>query len=239
MPYGDDDGPVMSSSMFGMVHPRTSFKRGVRFSIEEIKSLSVAVIVLTFAFAIVFSRNSLIQISGSGFNTMEFMTALPISFIAVVTAFALHEMAHKIVANHFGLPASFSYSRNGLLLAAFLSFGLGFLFAAPGAVYIYGYPSRKENGLISLAGPFTNLLVAIIFGLLSIFSVMMFLFGLGISYVTIGLFQICTINVIIGAFNMIPVMPLDGAKILRWNSAIYIAMAIFLVLPAFILIFVL
>ena len=30
-----------------------------------------------------------------------------------------------------------------------------------------------------------------------------------------------TINALLGAFNMIPVMPFDGAKIIAWNKAIY------------------
>ena len=41
-------------------------------------------------------------------------------------------------------------------------------------------------------------------------------------FLSIGL----TINSLLGAFNMIPVMPFDGAKILAWNKSVYAITAI-------------
>jgi Zn-dependent protease len=102
---------------------------------------------------------------------------------------------------------------------------MGILFAAPGAVFIYGRPSRKENGIISAAGPFTNLVI----GAISLVSAM--LLSAIIPFLGGGLFLIGIINLIIGAFNMVPVMPLDGSKIWKWSRTVYIIMAIFFIAP--------
>jgi Zn-dependent protease len=99
------------------------------------------------------------------------------------------------------------------------------LVAAPGAVYIFGRPNVKENGIISAAGPFTNLII----GYFSLGALIPLAFVH--SYLSTGAFVIALINLFIGAFNMIPMMPLDGSKIWKWNKPVYITMAIFLVGP--------
>ena len=109
---------------------------------------------------------------------------------------------------------------------------MGFAFAAPGAVIIYGRPSRKENGIISLAGPLTNLILG---GLFLGISIPFFLFT--INTVGSGLLFIGLINLFIGCFNMLPVMPFDGAKIWRWSKFTYIIMISLLLPPVFIYLF--
>ena len=88
-----------------------------------------------------------------------------------------------------------------------------FVFAAPGAVYVFGQPRERDNALISLAGPFTNLVISLIM--------------LGLSYITVGtlsslFFYISKVNAFIGAFNMLPIFPLDGSKVLSWNPLIFL-----------------
>ncbi len=188
----------------------------------------------------VFSSNGITdlirRLGDKGFFGM-FALNLVTSFFAVLTAFVLHEIGHKIVANHYGYPAAFAYSRNGLIFAVFLSLFLGVLIGAPGAVLIYGYPTKKENGIISIAGPMTNLLVAafsfvlliIAFFVGSILSVPQLLINI--------LFLVTTINVFIGAFNMIPIGVLDGAKILRWSKIAYFTLLAFYI-PGIVLFFI-
>jgi len=158
-----------------------------------------------------------------------FFEILPVAFIAVLTAFALHELAHKITANYYGHYAAFSYSKQGLILAAILSFLFGVLFAAPGAVFIYGQPTRKENGIISLAGPLTNLTLGIVFSILFFVFVFFSLFIKASNFLASAFFLIASINIFIGAFNMIPIMPFDGSKIWKWNKAVYILMLFFFI----------
>jgi Zn-dependent protease len=226
----DIDRPSMA------YHPR----RGVKFSSEEIKALSIAVGVLTICFAVAFSSSGILDLIGrfknDNISIGFFILILGVSFISVLTAFVFHEIGHKIAANHYGYPAAFSYSKQGLMFTAFISLLFGILFAAPGAVLIYGRPTRKENGIISLAGPLTNLLIGIIFAGLFIFSVILSeIIGLGeiLSFVFSG---VASINIFIGAFNMIPVGIFDGAKVLRWNKIVYFILLAFY-LPAIIFFF--
>lgn len=212
---------------------------GVKFSKEEIRSISIAVIVLTISFAFVFTANGIGDILNR-IGNRSFYTSLGVnlisSFFAVLTAFVLHEIGHKIAANHYGYPASFSYSRNGLLTAAFVSIFLGFLFAAPGAVMIYGYPSKKENGIISLAGPLTNLAIAALAFILFIIGIVLSaILGFPGIILTI-LWVVFSINIIIGAFNLIPIGVLDGAKILKWNKIVY-ALMVIVFIPAVLFVF--
>lgn len=226
----DIDRPAMA------YHPR----RGVKFSSEEIKALSIAVGVLTICFAVAFSSSGVLDLIGrfqnANISIVFFMLILGVSFVSVLTAFVFHEIGHKLVANHYGYPAAFSYSKQGLMFAAFISLLFGILFAAPGAVLIYGRPTRKENGIISLAGPLTNLLIGIIFAGLFIFSVLLSeIIGSGEIF-SFFFSSVASINIFIGAFNLIPVGIFDGAKVLRWNKIVYFLLLAFY-LPAIIFLF--
>jgi len=195
---------------------------GVRFESKELEELGVAMFFITIAFAVVFSNNYLLHRTHDLF---AFLRALPFSFAATLTGFFLHEIAHKISANHYGFPAAFSYNKRTLVFLSIFSVIVGFLIIAPGAVYIYGRPNRKENGIISAAGPGTNMVVGYTVAIISI-PIMMFSNFLGD-----GLFLVGLLNLFIGAFNMIPIMPFDGSKIWKWNKAVYIIMLVFLLGP--------
>ena len=202
-------------------------KVGVRFSKEEIKNLAIAVSVLTVCFSVAFTSNGIFF----GINPISILTYLPVSFLAVLTAFLFHEIGHKIVANHFGHPAAFHYSKQGLIFAGIVSILFGWLIAAPGAVYIFGHPTKKENGMISLAGPLTNLILGFIFIVLFVsFAIIGIFFTLS-NFLASSFLLVAIVNLFLGAFNMIPVIPFDGSKILKWNKPIYYTLLIFLVVP--------
>ncbi len=181
----------------------------MRFSAVEKKDLAFAGFMISLAFAVllsggyraVFSLNSALLI------------AFVVSFFTAGIGFLLHEIMHKYVAQRYGLRAEFRAFRGMLWLALLFSF-LGFIVTAPGAVFISGLITREKNGKISLAGPMTNIVLALLF------LILLFSFGnsglLG-ALLNYGL----TINALLAAFNMIPVMPFDGAKILYWNKIIY------------------
>jgi Zn-dependent protease len=80
-------------------------------------------------------------------------------------------------------------------------------------IYIQGYNvSERQNGIISLAGPATNIVIAFVFLLVGFV-------GTGIIR-DIGLIGF-PVNLFLATFNMLPIMPLDGAKVLRWNKLIW------------------
>ncbi|MFA6073141.1 MAG: metalloprotease [Candidatus Woesearchaeota archaeon] len=152
------------------------------------------------------------------------LTSLLIYFgIALVTVglgFLFHEIGHKLVAQRYKCQAEFKADNLMLLLALAMSF-LGFVFAAPGAVYIKGYINRVQQGLIALAGPLMNIILALAFlpGMILFTGTLGLLFSYGFI-----------VNSWLGLFNMIPVGNFDGFKIYKWNKKIYYSAAILLLI---------
>ena len=94
--------------------------------------------------------------------------------------------------------------------------------AAPGATMIYGsYISREENGKISLSGPLSNLLLIIPFAGLLFFGI-----TAGVPVFALVGIRGVQINAMIAAFNLLPLGPLDGVKILSWNAPVYIGIVL-------------
>ncbi len=143
----------------------------------------------------------------------NFVNAFIVSAIGTGTGFIMHEMAHKIVAQHFGARAEFRMWNFGLIFALISAFVFKIIFAAPGAVYISGHLTRRQNGLVSIAGPLINFVAGICFLLLS-FIISDTTIGFIVGYGAI-------INLWLGLFNMLPIGPLDGKKIFVWNPKIW------------------
>jgi len=144
-----------------------------------------------------------------------------VSLLTVGSGFVLHELSHKFTAQRFGYWAEFRMWPFGLVLALVTSL-IGFIFAAPGATYISGMNiSESENGKISVAGPLTNVLVGVAF-------LPFLLFGNGFWYDlgSEGVF----VNIFLALFNMLPLYPLDGAKVFAWSKARWAAVFIPLVI---------
>lgn len=190
----------------------------MKFNSREIKDLWIAGLMISLAFAILLSGG----LTGVLSFSSGFFVVFLISFFTAGVGFLLHEMMHKYVAQSYGLKAEFRASYGMLWLAIFFSF-LGFIIAAPGAVMIRGFMNREKNGKISLAGPMTNIVLAGIF-----LGLILFVGGQGIVgvFFRFGL----TINALLGAFNLIPVRPFDGGKVLVWNKGAYFVSLIIAVL---------
>ena len=186
-----------------------------RISIRERKDLGIA----WFALAIAFSIALIEGIGGGGVTIGTAALYLLLSLLTVGVGFVLHELAHKFTAIHYGHWAEFRKDNQMLLVAVALAALVGVVFAAPGATMIYGPGlSKKENGVISAAGPVTNLLLAIPFGILALASIA---FGLSPFIALVGAVGV-KINGMLAAFNMLPVGPLDGKKVLAWNKGIFL-----------------
>lgn len=181
----------------------------MKFSNKEIKDLVFAGAIISAAFAVLLS-GGLRGILSSG---RAFFIIFIVAFFTAGIGFLLHELMHKYIAQGYGLKAEFRAFYPFLGLAFIFSF-FGFIFAAPGAVFINGALNREKNGKISLAGPATNILLALFFLILIFLLPTISFFNPFFQY---GL----RINALLAAFNMIPIMPFDGAKVLAWNKAAY------------------
>src|SRR3989344_6433530 len=172
----------------------------MQFSRIELAHLGKAWFAITLAFAIMLG----------GLFSPNFIAYFIISAIAVGSGFLLHEMAHKFFAQRNQCWAEFRADNKMLVLAIVFSF-FGFIFAAPGAVMISGKVNKKLNGIISLAGPATNIVLALVF---------LYIATLGGFFEVLGSFG-HQINLWLGIFNMIPFGFFDGAKVFQWNKLIY------------------
>ena len=191
----------------------------VSFTKEETKDIIIALVVLTFLYAISVTRPM-------GWTRESLMLFIPISFVAVGLGFILHEMGHKVVAQHFGFFSEFRKWNYGLILG-FLTSVAGFMFFAPGAVYFGSYGRMvtvEENGKISIAGPLVNILLAMFFLSLTLFlKTFVNMNTSWLSYILLLTAYLgFHVNSFLAVFNMIPIPPLDGSKVIQWNLPIFL-----------------
>jgi Zn-dependent protease len=177
-----------------------------RFSRKELKHLTVGAL-LVMGVGISFIP----QIPGfSVLVTPEILLSLAIIF---TFAFLLHEIAHKLSAQHYGLWAEFRLTLFGALitLLSMLPFAF-FKIISPGAVMIAGSITRKQAGKTALSGPLTNITLSTIFivVIISTSNIVQIIAVFG-----------ALINAIIAIFNLIPFSIMDGLKVFRWNKVVW------------------
>ena len=134
--------------------------------------------------------------------------------IAVILAIVLHEMAHGYASHWLGDPTpkgSGRLSPNPLNhldpIGTLCLFFFGFGWAKPVGINSRYYKNEKEGTcIVALAGPATNFIIAC----LSAFLLNFFNAGLIGQF----LYILLSINIGLGCFNLIPLPPLDGSKIL-------------------------
>ena len=191
----------------------------IKTSKIELIDITKAWIALSLAFTFIYAGASIINGNISKVLTVNFLMLFVISLFTAGLGFLLHELAHKFAAQYYGLTAEFRAFDQMLYLAMGLAVFIGFIFAAPGAVMISGLVTRKENGIISAAGPLTNYLLGIIFLVLLIFYPVVIK---SINIWSIGF----SINMWLGLFNMIPFGNLDGLKVFNWSKLVWILMVL-------------
>jgi Zn-dependent protease len=188
-------------------------------SAREIRDIILADVVLTIAFALLLSGGLL----SKTIKPTSILAVLPIAAVAVAVSFVLHELMHKFVAQHYGAWAEFRTWPIGLVITLASSM-FGFLIGIPGATYIFSNSfTKKQNGIVSLAGPATNLVIFFVF--LGIWV----LISPASAYVQNALGIITFISLWLAFFNMLPIFPLDGSKVLAWNWPVYLATMLFIV----------
>lgn len=134
----------------------------------------------------------------------------------------IHELSHGYAAELLGDPTPRLQGRltiNPLKhLDLFGSFIVPVITSMAGFTFGWAKPvqwnpynvanKRWGEAIISIAGPASNLLIAVIFGL-----IIRFAHSLSQSFIEISAY-IILINIVLAVFNMIPLPPLDGSKVL-------------------------
>lgn len=188
----------------------------ITFSLQEVLHIGGAIAILTVCLAVVLQDGFGVPFTGRLPSAMTFLASL----LAIGSGFVLHELAHKVVAQRYGHWAEFRAQFTGLVMSLLIALGIGFLAAAPGAVVIQGSVTRRENGLISLVGPATNLLI----------GVAAFPFTQAVNPdapLPQVMSLVATANGGLCLLNLLPFGQLDGRKVLRWSKAAYaIALAL-------------
>lgn len=154
----------------------------------------------------------------------------PISLISraitLIVALTLHEYAHARTAQAFGDPTPEMYGRvtlNPLAhldpLGSLMMIFVGFGWAKPVPInpYVLNRRSTAAPMLVALAGPFSNFLLALA-------AAIPFRAGLipvneaisGSSFLPQFLLNFIVINLLLMLFNLIPLAPLDGDKIIEF-----------------------
>ncbi len=157
---------------------------------------------------------------------MIFLSLL-IWLLAVTIAITVHEFSHAFASDRLGDPTARlqnrlslnplnHYDRIGttmLLATSFLRalgapvIPLGWAKPVEYDPYNLAHPQR-DTAIIAFAGPISNLLVA------GLFSFLLKTFFLELPLLNILSVAIITINVSLALFNLVPIHPLDGSKIL-------------------------
>ena len=153
-----------------------------------------------------------------------------ILFLVLLASLSVHEWAHAITADKLGDPLPRSEGRVTLDPRAHIDpigtilLPLIMIFASPGfAIFGWGKPVRislpnpktrkRDDVLITIAGPLSNLLIALI---ATLFFSIWVATGLPISDSGIQLYQtIVLLNCVLIVFNLMPIPPLDGSHILK------------------------
>lgn len=142
--------------------------------------------------------------------------AFVIAFSGLVIALTIHEFAHAWVADKLGDPTPRYQGRVtldprahldplGTLALLLVRFGWGK--PVQFDPYNLAHPIR-DTALIALAGPLINLVFASFLGIAIQLNLIPFL------WLNLALAQVVIINVYLAIFNLVPVHPLDGSKIL-------------------------
>ena len=170
-------------------------------------------------------------------------SAFIVIFGGIILAIGIHEAAHAFTADFLGDPTPRSLGRTTLNPLAHLD-PLGTLVILVTGFFGWGKPApfapynlrapRRDTALIALAGPASNIVLAVIFSLVLRFTALPPIFN-------IILFSLVTLNINLALFNLLPVPPLDGSKIaglfmshesaLRYQSQSNPLLLLLLILP--------
>jgi Zn-dependent protease len=188
----------------------------------------------------------------SGDRWVNLLYLLPILLISLM----VHELAHGWIAYRLGDPTAKNRGRlsfnpvrhldmvgTAMFIITYLFSGFVFGWAKPIPVSPYYFRNRQRGmAIVGAAGPACNFLMAVVFGLILRFTYppLTAHFSQIDKVILDILFMFVQINIVLGVFNLIPIPPLDGSRVLggflprsayeKWVSVDRYGMLILLVL---------
>lgn len=164
------------------------------------------------------------NIMTGGVNLLSLVLSLP----GVLIAITFHEFAHAFAADRLGDDTPRRQGRLnlnpfkhldlfGTIMLIFAGFGWGRPVEINPRNFNRNISLSKAEAIVAAAGPLTNIVLAFIFEIVTCiiirFAPEFYITQAG--YITVAVLQsIVTINIGLGIFNLIPLPPLDGSKIL-------------------------
>ncbi|MCT4479670.1 MULTISPECIES: site-2 protease family protein [Bacillaceae] len=148
---------------------------------------------------------------------------LPYVIVSLLIAFTVHEFSHAYVAYKFGDPTAKNEGRVTLNpishldpIGTLLILIAGFGWARPVPVNRFHFKNPKLAGvLVSFAGPFSNLIVAIL-GFLIFYGLLAAGVGPDLPLFVQPFFEVLiNLNILLFVFNLLPLPPLDGYRIVQ------------------------
>ncbi|HUD44007.1 MAG TPA: site-2 protease family protein [Patescibacteria group bacterium] len=150
--------------------------------------------------------------------------------VVLIFSAILHEIAHGYVADRLGDPTARLLGRLTLdprpHIDPIMTLALPILLVLSGSPVIFGgakpvpvdpfnlRDGRKDLALVSLCGPLTNIILAIIAGLLlKLLLPTLLQQSFFVAAFTFLLHEILKINLLLAIFNLLPIPPLDGSKV--------------------------
>jgi Zn-dependent protease len=147
------------------------------------------------------------------FDILNLLLSIP----AILIAITFHEYAHGWMAYRLGDPTPKFYGRLtlnplahldpiGTLMLLIFRFG----WAKPVPINPNNFSNyRRDTVLVSIAGPSANFLLAIIFALIGRIVMPLYIIPIN-AFLSISIY----VNIALAIFNLIPIPPLDGSKLL-------------------------
>jgi Zn-dependent protease len=186
------------------VHVRKSFWSG--FSLHEVGVIAAASVILALTFLIV-KKMDLLQPG-------NYLVYVVVAGFVVILA----DLVQHLVTHRYGGQCEYQVWLPGVGIILLTSIIFGVAFSSPARLVV-----DKENKLTARQEAFVHLAAPL--ACFAAFLAFALLLPLGGTVMAIGLLG-CSMNLLSAAYSVMPLEPMNGPKILKWNKKVYVLLAV-------------